>query len=255
MNSNNYVMNNIIFILSRAGEKLKDLEEKIGVPSGYLTEKCEQSNSEYDTNVIVALARELHVSVDTLLSVNMSSLPLNTQKMVMFLDRLNRDTKNGDLCWERESAIALRESTAGYDHPLFEERYFNELDAKSGSSMDQKTVFPSFAYDVYTTIWGDCYHLELRNGATLHIMNISGRDPLKGDTTGYAKEIWICTQDGQKIFYCSNQDDISAIANLVDTLYSEVRSYVMHANVRWDIQAVFDTYMREGNIPDEEIAI
>lgn len=258
MNRKNCVMNNVMYILSRAGEKMKDLEERIGVPAGYLSEKCKQNSNEFDLEVIARLAKELHVSVDTLLNSNISSLSGNSKKVVMFLDRLNRETKNGELFWERESAISLRNETSaynGFEHPLFEEKSFFEMDAGPESSMVERNVFPSDAFDVYTTIWGDCYHLLLRNGVTLYIMNVSGRDPLKGEPTSYAKEIWFCTQDGQKHFYCSNQDEVSAIANLVDRLYSEVRSYVMHANMRWDIQATLDAYIREGNVPDEVIAI
>lgn len=255
MNRKNHVMNNIMFILSRAGEKMKDLEERIGVPAGYLTEKCEQNSSEFDLDVIVRLAKELHISADTLLSTNISSLSSNSKKVVMFLDRLCRDTKNGDLCWERVSGISLRDGMARYNHPLFEERDFYKKGENDGSCMDRDVIFPSFEFDVHTVIWDDCYHLLLRNGATLYIMNICGQDPLKRETRRYAKEIWFSTQDGQNLFYCSNQDDVSAIANLVDTLYSEVRNYVMHATLRWDMQATMDEYIREGNVPDEEIAI
>ena len=256
-NSKKILMSNIIYTLMKEGRKMADLESAIGVPSGYITGKCKQSDSEMDLNVVLSLARELHVSADTLLGSDMTGLSERTRERIFMLNKLIQDTQREKLTWERESAVYIRNITNnsyGGRHPLFEERSFEDVVNETGRiDCVTRTVFPSFAFDVYTTIWGDCFHLSLGEDATLYLMNISGRDPLKNEPTAYAKEIWISMPEGEKEFICSNQD-IPAIANLVDSLYAEVRDNSMHAGVSPSAKNALRSLLKSYG-PDEELEI
>ena len=250
------MMSNIIYILMKEGRKMEDLESAIGVPSGYFMGKCKQSDSEMDLNVVCSLAKELHVSSDTLLGADLSGLSERVKERISMLDKLNRETKNEKLNWERESAVFLRNAINNYygdGHALFEERTFMDYDEEGRGRDVTRNVFPSFAYDVYTDIWGDCFRLSLGEDAALYLMSVRGRDPLKNEPVSYAKEIWISTQRGEKEFICSNQD-IPVIAKLVDSLYSEVRDNAMHAGMSLRAKSLLQSFVKT-DMPDEEIDI
>lgn len=257
-NSKKTLMSNTLFCLTTEGRKMEQLENEIGVKPGYFVEKGKETGCELDVNVVMALAKDLHITVDTLLGVDLTALSPNARYRVMFLDKLMQDTVKDQLDWQRESDVYLKygvETEFGDpNHPLFEERTFTETTEEGRTLEVTRVVFPSYSYDVYTDIQGEGFHLILKDGSVLYIMNVRGTTRFVADPDAYAKEIWICPSEGEKQFICSSQD-IPEVANLVERLYAEVRNNAMHAKIRPDIKNILDGYMASEDGPDEEIDI
>lgn len=95
-------LDNIYFLAKQKGKKIGELEELAGVSTGYLSRaNKEDSTSKLTIDLIVAIAQALAVSVDKLVSYDLSGLSPNERRIVEFIEKLEKDTMNGDISWEK----------------------------------------------------------------------------------------------------------------------------------------------------------
>lgn len=149
--------------------KIGQIEKEAGIRLGYMSRLEKEGNkSEPSMEFIVTAAKLLKVSLDTLVSVNLTGLTPTEQYIVNFFDKLKADTIADKLDWNIESADYLNRLETdmnGYvDHPLFSlETFYEEGECEYPDEVT-RVVFTSRSFGPKTFICGNCYNLRMKNG-------------------------------------------------------------------------------------------
>ncbi len=249
------LLDNISFRLKKMGKKIGEFENEVGVSLGYLSRMSKEGNSKPGIDFVMKAADVLHVSIDTLLSVELYKMTPTEEYLISFIEKLTKDTINDRLNWNCESAWELNNDIEVFgkdgecSHPLF---WLETLFEEGGEypRTVTKPVFKSRAFDVYTYINGDCYNLQMKNGAVLYIMNIRDDSYTVSTDDAYAKEIWISPQRGPNQFLSSTKD-AQEIASLIEALYAEISESVRHPKVNKDIRNIIDAYLHDDELSDD----
>lgn len=103
-------LDNIYFLAKQKGKKIGELEELANVSTGYLSRaNKEDSTSKLTIDLIAAIAQALEVSIDKLVSYDLSGLSPNERRIVDFIEKLELDTVNGDVVWDKQSPPPLED--------------------------------------------------------------------------------------------------------------------------------------------------
>lgn len=156
---------NIKFLATQKGIKVGDIETEAGVSAGYLSRLANEDNKNNFPimDLIFLISNKLDVSVNTLLSVDLSNLTPNEILLSQFVDKLSKDTQSNKLIWELESKSKLEECKQQGNHPLF----FPVNPGDFGTGFYYHSTFDSDA-----VIAGDCYKVIIGN-KWLYLMCVS----------------------------------------------------------------------------------
>ena len=240
---------NISFLLKERGMKIGEFETEAGVSPGYISRSSkEEGSSKPGIDFILKAASVLGVSVDALLSIDLSCLSPTESYLASFLGKLDQNTMAGLLDWQCEAVSylmhGLREDFNGYcGHPLFSRQLIYVKTDMEYPDQREEIVFPSASYGAQTLISGNCYNLTMDGGATLYIMNICENNLIHGNAP-HVLELWMVTANGNE-FICSTNGSV-ALSDLMWRLYSTVTEFGDHPKVNSEIRAVIDAFMRDG---------
>ncbi len=247
------LFDNIDFLIRNENRKIGEVESEAGVSAGYISRTSKDGGSKPGIDFIMNVAEVLHVSIDTLLKVNITSLTPTERYLISFLEKLERDTTHDLLAWERLSAETLNsmdtDQNGNANHPLFEFRRFNECGENEYLTEVSRVVFVSKTFDVHTSIHGDCFELRMKNGAYLHIMNISKSVYRVNDPDVFAKEIWMSMPGQAPQYLCSDRGD-SKLAGFINNLYAAVAENTKHPKVKQEFKYIIDSFMKDENDDD-----
>ncbi len=249
-------LGNIRHLAKEKGINIGELETGAGVSPGYLSRIGKEDNkSSPSIEVLVSMAEKLGISLDTLISVNITDLSPTDKYIVSFLEKLKRDTHSGTLEWNRESADYLNRMESdcnGYvEHPLFNLETFYE--EGEGDYPDQVTrvVMLSHAFECHTYIDGDCFNLKLKNGASLYFMKICKSVFHKNDPDTHSKELWMCQPGNSPQFLCSTLNN-PALRYPLEQLHEAVTSYFRHPQIRHNVRSIIDAFMNDDWGDDDD---
>ena len=141
------LFDNIDFLIKSENRKIGEVESEAGVSAGYISRTSKDGGSRPGIDFIMNIAKVLHVSIDTLLKVDISSLTPTERYLISFLEKLETD-QNGIT-----------------NHPLFDFHRFYEEGESEYPEEVSRVVFVSNSFGVHTSIHGDCFELKLKNGA------------------------------------------------------------------------------------------
>lgn len=247
------LFDNIDFLIKTQNRKIGEVENEAGVSAGYISRTSKDRGSKPGIDFILNVAKVLHVSVDTLLTVDIASLTPTEKYLLAFLEKLERDTTSDLLAWERESAESLNDLSTDIngnpEHPLFEYRTFMEEGESDYPEETSRVVFVSRTFDVHTVIKDDCFNLRMKNGAYLYLMNISKSVHFINDPNAYAKEVWMTKPSEIPQFLCSDYGD-SKLADTIDNLYTAVAESSKHPKLKPGFRYIIDSYMNNDNKDD-----
>lgn len=249
------MLDNISFFLKEFGKKIGELETGAGVSPGYISRISKESNTKPGIEFIMKVADSLNTSIDTLLNVDLAEMTPTERYLVSFLEKLNKDTLEDKLDWNRESADRLNRAETDIngnpDHPLLSyETFYEESECEYPDEVS-RVVFVSNAFDCRTYVNGDCFNLRLKNGSILYFMNISKSVHKVNDPDAFAKEIWMYTPGTGANFLCSNRAT-SPLAALVDNLYTTVSERMKNPRIKQELQYVIDSFMKDDVSDDDE---
>lgn len=241
---------NIEYLIKSEHRKIGEVESQAGVSAGYISRTGKDGGSRPGIDFIMNIARVLHVSVDTLLQVELASLTPTEHYVLSFLEKLKRNTRQEALAWERVPAGSLNNLKYGLaTHPLFDLRTFREEKESRYPEEVSRLVFVSRSFDVHTTIHGDCFQLELQNGACVHLMNISKSHDHLGDRHAVAKEVWMSLPREEPQYLGSDYQG-DKLAAVIHSLYEEVAANTKHPKLKPAFRHAIDSFMRSGNKDD-----
>ena len=100
---------NIRFLANKNGIKVGDIENEANVSTGYLSRLANEDNKNSFPimDLLFLISKKFDVSINTLLSVDFSSLTPNEILLSQFFDKLNKDTENNKIIWELDSKEKL----------------------------------------------------------------------------------------------------------------------------------------------------
>lgn len=249
------MLDNIAYLLKETGKKIGELETESGVSTGYISRISKDGNTKPGIDFIMNVADSLNVSINTLLNIDLTEMTPNEKYLLSFLKKLNKDTIDDKLDWNRESADQLNraESDRNEDtgHPLLSVETFYEESQTEYPEEVTRVVFVSNSFDCRTSIHGACFNLRLKNGSILYLMNISKSVYRINDPNAFAKEVWMYTPDEGAHFLCSN-NVVSPLADLVDELYTTVNERMKHPRIKRELQYVIDAFMKDDVSDDDD---
>lgn len=221
--------------------KIGQIEKEAGIRLGYLSRLEKETNTaEPSMEFIVTAAKLLDVSIDTLVSINLSGLTPHEQYLVKFFDKLKANTIADKLDWKTERPDVLKDVyifQGESEHPLF-----NPI----GSSYTEgsRCIFQSKSFGDNTLIRDDCYNLRLKNGTTLYLMNIEKAACKANDPDANAIEAWIWVPyKSVSVLFTSR--DASPIAHILEDLYRTVRSQMDHPRINKDAMYAIEAFMKD----------
>lgn len=249
---------NIREMMRRTDVKLGQIEKEAGCQPGYMS-RLEKTDSSTDPTAefIVTASQLLGVSVDVLLQVTISYLTDNELYMIKFLEKLIRDTASEKLNWVKDPLYALKEIYESEDgrigHPLFESYQDTAIDSGNNSYMATYTYFPSETFGRKTEIAGDCYHLDLKNNATLYfmyVMEAGSRDDEEGKC---AFELWMHNKKDGASFLCSDETGHLMIVKLVFNLWMAIEQYMSRPRINKNHKSIIDAFMND-DLSDDPVS-
>lgn len=235
--------------------KIGQIEKEAGIRLGYMSRLEKDGNtSEPSMEFVVTAAKLLKVSVDILISVDLTGLTPTEQYITSFFDKLKEDTLKDRLDWNRETAFNLNRMEPDMNgfvyHPLFaEETFYEETDCEYPQEVT-RIVFNSKTFGPKTYIAGDCFNLRLKNGTTLYLMDIEKSVHKVGDPSAAAKEAWMYVPSKGSQLLVASQDD-TPVAPFLELLFSTVKERMEHPKVNKDVMYVIDSFMKD-DIKDDD---
>jgi len=236
--------------------KIGQIEKEAGIRLGYMSRLEKEGNtSEPSMEFIVTAAKLLNVSIDTLVSVDITALTPTEQYLVNFFDKLKSDTLIDKFNWNTETKFELdrlEQDMNGYvQHPLFSEETFYEQSDCEYPEEVTRVVYSSKTFGPATCITGDCFNLRLKNGSTLYLMNLEKSVHSMTDNFAFVKEAVMYIPQGKTQVLATTQDE-NQIAQLLEMLYSTVQERMKHPQVNNDVMYAIDAFMKDDISDDEE---
>lgn len=255
--SNNLILRNINYLLEEIGMGIGDFEAKMGVSTGYTTRTFKKESINLNMDFVVNVCNYFKISIDDLIFRDLSASFPNEKKTYSFLSKLTDDTWDSKLNWKYETPQELNERVIIYSgspicsHPLFT----HLTDERAGVTTDD-AVFVSHTFDENTRINGDCYHLDMSDGATLYLMNIRDNYDVHYDAEGYetdpetALEVWMVLKDRSRHFICDNKAR-KGIGDKLEELYAVIKRAANCPKTSEEVESVIDAFIGK----DDEVKL
>ena len=247
------LFDNIDFLIKSENRKIGEVESEAGVSAGYISRTSKDGGSRPGIDFIMNIAKVLHVSIDTLLKVDISSLTPTERYLISFLEKLEHDTVHDLLAWERVSAESLNNMEADRNgitnHPLFDFHRSMKRERASTRKRFQESYLFQIRSVFILRFMGDCFELRLKNGAYLHLMNISKSVYRTNDQDAFAKEVWMSIPGQEPQYLCSDHGD-SKLAEFINNLYAAVAENTKHPKVKQEFRYIIDSFMKGENEDD-----
>ena len=170
MSYDKYVfINNVYKLASRQNLKIKDLETGCGVSLGYLSRLRQgEKNIAPGADFLLALSEKLSVSVDMLLTSDFSNATESESEMLLYIDKLIRETGSRKLSWQEDfggylDTVPLK-SDGSPLHPLYTTK---SMDPKDG--FYYHTMFHASLTDLIPV---KVYGCVFPGGRTLYLVQV-----------------------------------------------------------------------------------
>jgi transcriptional regulator with XRE-family HTH domain len=230
---------NIKFLATQKGIKVGDIETEAGVSTGYLSRLSNEDNKNNFPimDLIFLISNKLDVSVNTLLSVDLSNLTPNEILLSKFFDKLSKDTQDNKLVWELESKTKLDECKQKGKHPLF---------LSNDPGFTNAEYYYHSAYDSTAVIGGDCYKVIVGN-KWLYLMCVNRPDK---DSKGYELYFVSSNYNGIVIEKICKAYSGSDLYNQIVDLRNQAAESSRHVKLSDSVRDTINFYMSQ---PDADV--
>ena len=234
------LMDNIYSIAKDKKIKIGDLEKTADVSAGYLSKLNKEDNTAVpNTDMLMAIATALGVSLDFLVSVDYSTLGDNEKYFANFIDKLISGTEKQKLAWEIESGAYLNSNREGesFDHPLFIASPSVVEHPETGRLIDYiQNVYQSrFLTTTEYISFGNSYHCELSHTQRLYMMYVLP-----------SEKNYVRTAEEHRDFAFDSYQTIDGVTAKVNP--AEVELYLV--DLRNSVSPLCSTFTVEGKLRD-----
>lgn len=238
---NTTLANNIVYLVKKNSMRVGELEEFLGISTGYISRTIkEDSKKKMSIDIVWKIARLFDTDIRTLTETQMWVSHSNTDLLVKFLDKLYKDTKDNYFAWENGGGVMV----------VLNERY-----EKAGiitTEADEKCVYhpKHMNQEIKWVLHKDIVSLECfdkdRDLVIIPFM-AEGKENLK------SYDFLFMWKDGddicwQKVFYTSD-DPFGQLFEGADKLYELIETSEYDAKLSPTIHQLITQYV-EGGRPD-----
>ena len=230
--------------------KIGDLEKNAGVSPGYLSRIIkEDSTSTMSVDLLVAIADQLHVSVEYLLT-DYDILNESESYLFRFFEKIKQETSKGKYEWEILTITEMEKLGYGDDdqYPFFESCY----DKDGNPDIEYKNRFHEGGENwlngpFYWTKFG-------QDGSVVYITNIThfAPDYIHGGATFENAvdeyEVYIKDNTGKLIPLCNTSFISQALTDQIDSLYTLITETQVGIRVTPEVRHIIDNYFNEKDM-------
>lgn len=242
---------NIRELLKNSDVKIGQIEREAGLKVGYIARLEKDDNTaEPSMEFIMTASKMLKISIDTLVSIDLTDLTPSEKYLIDFFGKLKSDTLLDKLDWFRTAPKDF-DQTEVEGHPLFEEE---ECFINSGCEYPDvryRYIFYSNTFGPDNVIKDDCFSLRLKNNVYVYLMNIEKKGADPWDDKSNAIEVWMSIPSKKNEYLLGSQDQ-SSIAKLVEELYSTVKQRMEQPKINNAALSAIDSFMRDDFADDPE---
>lgn len=224
---------NFMYWISKLNLKIGEFEAKAGMTPGYLSKlQKDESKGNNILDFMVNASKILGVSIDSLVSVDFSSLTKTEKYFADFIDKVIRDTTDGKLNWCKETTTLLQDFNYQSKHPLFK-----EMDPGYGEPWYQYNSL----FDINVNIGGECYYVNLVD-STLYLMNVYSNNEPFGVELYFVKNK--PSNDKEVIKICQIETN-SPLESLGGKLNSVAKESANHIHLNENAKSIIDDFMND----------
>lgn len=250
----NRVTENIMILADEQDITKSDLEKAVGISAGYLSKLSNPDNTTVPSaEVLLAIARKLRVTVDLLLSSELSKMSESEKFLAKFMDKVIKDTEEERLEWKTETREDLSEVSIYPDgsvsHQLFKAEYTGEVDGEG--NLEYKAIYRAFFGDKRPAeINGNCYHTTLPfSDAELYVMNILNAIPspagrfARTHKEGYEVVLY---KDNVIEPLCNYIEGKGAFGDMIITLVKVIENSIEKKTFLKNAMSILESYMSDS---------
>ena len=180
----NIFVNNVYALARQQDLKIKDLETGCGVSVGYLSRLRQgEKNIAPGADFLLAVSERLSVSVDMLLTSEISEATESENEMLLYIDKLTRETRSRKLAWQEDFGGYLETAPVNPDgtspHPLLSVVQKNDCDPQ----IYYHTMFHPGLFDLVPVKVYGCIFPNQRTLYLVQVWNTGDNPESPGDWT------------------------------------------------------------------------
>ena len=236
------ILSNVFYLIGKLDLRVGEVEEQIGVSTGYLSRlNKDDKSTKISLDLVFSLSEVLGVPLDMLCSVDMAASTPNDLKAIRFVEQLAKETSLGSRRWDKESLRQLSEirvfANGNTDHPLYKSNHAGDACFNS-----------SFAIKNGTRVINDMFSTNIGNDNWVYVVNVHYPDEKGSDFEVYMCQYENDTYDG---YHCIEVHPVCASAPGEETglssalrkLYSAVAEVNQHVQFNNYVLTAIDEYL------------
>ena len=239
---------NVYYLAKQRDVKIKALESGCGVSAGYFARlRQEKKNAAPGADFLLAVADQLSVSVDALLTFDFSEASESETALHHYMEKLIRETLSHQLSWQEDAFGYLDNLIISKDgktpHPLF--------DTIPDSSGRESLPFylSRFRQEMKALVPLETYGCVFPGGLTLYLVKVwnSGDNPAcPGDWTELELLMTGPGKYDSMPFCHTNHEKRTRLDPDLKRLFSVVRDAVLLPHLTPEARTYIDSYLSEG---------
>lgn len=241
--NNGILVKNIAFLLKKHDLRVGDLEKVLGISAGYISRTAkENSAKKLSIDVVWKIAELFEISVDKLISDDISELNGNIGMLVDFMERLQQETECVDIEWDSLGGIHAETDERFDQMGLFsKDKDGPMLYAAPGRNPKMKFYLAddpiiSYSVDEFKQLLVVPFRTEWETDVHYDFMFVWA----KSDSETYAIE---------KVFY-SFDEPFGTLDHHAEALYREAKEHFMDVPVSADVRKFISGYL--GKVGDQK---
>ena len=257
---------NIKILAKRAGIKLYDLENQLGISEAYISRIGNRKGADLTPEQLVQAADILDVNVDYLLRTNLEELDSKDDMVKSFMDKLYENTENNSLIWvpltkEDIAKVPQEEVKAGH-LPLFKvaqvmdvHDYEAENDSGSVEEFVDEVVPGSFSsLDEEKRINGTYFYAELSPTQRVYLTDVKKVEPDGSIKKGHELFLVTITGSDGPLVATWTADPLATtmtakkpLAVALDTLRMSVKASLQRIHLKPETINTIKNYVKKEN--------
>ena len=241
-------INNIYDLAKKRQMKIGELESGCGVSIGYLARLRQgENNASPGAEFLLAVADQLSVSVDGLLSVDFTKATESEVKLLRYMEKLIRDTENRRLIWQEDFMAYLDSLPVNPNgttpHPL----YITVPVIGIETAPSYRSQFHPDITDLNPV---GVYGCVFPGGRTLYLVEVwnNGDNPVNPED--WTELELVMTGKGIQdpiAFAHTNHEKPGIVDETLNRLYETVKDAAAHPQLTPEACEIIDEYLNEEN--------
>lgn len=239
------LMNNINTLIKDKNIKIGELENSIGISTGYLSKMSKAENESMPgIDLIWKLAQKLGTSIDMLVGGDFERSNDNLFQLIRLLDKMKKDTEMHNIEWKRIPKEFYKKVKSGEErHPLFVPDFM-------GTTKVVQFSYYSEITNNRARVFTDCFEGDMPGFGKIYIMNLI-RDAKEEGTAPYTDVVMEQAEQehghgmegGRLIPICSTLGKGQRLEPYINELINCIKKYEADVTLNSEQKSIISAYM------------